>query len=719
VNARAAAGLAWSLCLLTLAVLVVGLVLWVANGFPVLLGSDPATGGAPIRLLAVLTFALIAIVGLLIATRQPSNPIGWIILAADLVSSFDLFGQNFAAYALSDWPTAARLVAALAYPLNVSAALISAMLVLFPNGRLPSARWRWVLWLAGGSGVLQVLHRALRPGPLRMAPSEQNPFGMPSAAPVLAAIEVAAQLGLAAALLLAAASLVLRWRHARGDERLQLRWIAYAVLPWAAVFATSVVVPQAWQPVVRVVYFLVLDLFVIALGVAVLKYRLYDIDLVVNRALVYGALGAFITAVYVTVVFGISAAVDATTELDVWLSLLATVIVALAFQPVREQAQRLANRLVYGRRASPYEVLADFSRRLVGALAADEVLPRMAEAAAQGVGAARARVRVYVPGGADRAVAWPSETVDAAFERTLAVLHQGTLVGEIAVSKPPGESFTPAEQRLLADLAAQAGAALNGVRLSVELQARLEQISAQASELRASRQRIVSAQDAERRRLERDLHDGAQQYLVSLSVNARLARELVRAEPGEAENLLDDVGAQASEALVALRTLARGIFPPALADRGLLAALQAHVASIRPPVHMDSDGLGLDQRFLPEVETAVYFCCLEALQNCAKHAPGAAVHVALTRPDANWLTFSIRDEGPGFDPASVPAGSGHQHMADRLAALDGTLHVSSAPGRGTTVSGRLPIDHRAEATPRAATPLAGAPPRWDTRGSTR
>jgi signal transduction histidine kinase len=114
----------------------------------------------------------------------------------------------------------------------------------------------------------------------------------------------------------------------------------------------------------------------------------------------------------------------------------------------------------------------------------------------------------------------------------------------------------------------------------------------------------------------------------------------------------------------------------------------------------------------------VYFCCLEALQNCAKHAPGAAVHVSLARPDANWLTFSIRDEGPGFDPVSVQAGSGHQHMADRLAALDGTLQVSSAPGQGTTVSGHVPIDHRADAAPRAATPLAGASPRWDGRGST-
>ena len=234
------------------------------------------------------------------------------------MSSFDLFSQNFAPFALPTAPSAARLVAALAYPMNVSAALVAIMLLLFPNGRLPSPRWRLVVWLAIGSGVLQVTQRAVRPGPLRMAPSEPNPFGVDWAAPILPWIEAAAQVGVALALLLAAASLVLRWRHTQGEERQQLRWIAYAVPPWAVVFAATITAPVALQPIVRVVYFVVLDLFVLALGVAVLKYRLYDIDMVVNKAIVYGALAAFVTGVYVAVVFGISAAVDATDVFDVW-----------------------------------------------------------------------------------------------------------------------------------------------------------------------------------------------------------------------------------------------------------------------------------------------------------------------------------------------------------------------------------------------------------------
>jgi signal transduction histidine kinase len=162
--------------------------------------------------------------------------------------------------------------------------------------------------------------------------------------------------------------------------------------------------------------------------------------------------------------------------------------------------------------------------------------------------------------------------------------------------------------------------------------------------------------------------------------------------------MLEDVSGQANEALVALRNLARGIFPPVLADRGLMAALQAHLASTTMAAHIDTDGLGVDERFPPEVETAVYFCCLEALQNCAKHAPRAAVHVALARPDTTWLTFSVSDDGPGFDPRAVQTGSGHQHMADRLAALDGTLRVSSAPGQGTTVGGRVSVHARGDAS---------------------
>jgi signal transduction histidine kinase len=263
------------------------------------------------------------------------------------------------------------------------------------------------------------------------------------------------------------------------------------------------------------------------------------------------------------------------------------------------------------------------------------------------------------------------------------VHHQGALVGEIAVSKPPGEPLTRTEQALLADLAAQAGPALGNVRLAADLRV-------QADELRASRQRIVAAQDQERRRIERDLHDGAQQHLVAMAVNLQLAQELIRTDPGEAEALVAEVRGQASEALGTLRDLARGIYPPALAEHGLGAALEGHITKIIPMARLESDATAAARRYAPEVEAAAYFCVLEALQNCAKHAPQASVRVCLDALPAN-LTFEVTDDGPGFEPAQAHTGTGLQGMADRLAAMGGSLAIRSAPGQGTTVAGTLPI----------------------------
>jgi signal transduction histidine kinase len=324
------------------------------------------------------------------------------------------------------------------------------------------------------------------------------------------------------------------------------------------------------------------------------------------------------------------------------------------------------------------------------ALSADDVLPRMAEAAKRGVGGVRGRVRVYVPGGRDQVIAWPVDAIADSFERTVLVLHQGTPVGEIAVSKAPGEPLTSADGALLGDLAAQAGPALSNVRLTLELRARLAELATQADELRASRKRIVAAQDAERRRLERNIHDGAQQHLVAIAVTARLAHQVLETAPARTGTLLEEISAQAEDALETLRDLARGIFPAVLSDRGLAPALRAQLTKSSADIRLEVDAAVARARFDPPVEAAIYFCCLEALQNAAKHAPHAPVSVRISADDA-WLMFEVVDRGPGFDISVGRPGTGLEGMADRLAAIGGALTVESSVGRGTTIGGRVPV----------------------------
>jgi signal transduction histidine kinase len=481
----------------------------------------------------------------------------------------------------------------------------------------------------------------------------------------------------------------MRLRRARGDERQQFKWVAYAASIWAVGLVASVAAPEELKVLAQFGQFVTMAGLLGAVAIAVLKYRLYDVDLVINRTLVYGSLAAMITVVYVVLVVGLGMLIGARGEPSLGLSVLATAAVAVAFQPVRDRVQRFANQLVYGHRASPYQVLSEFSRRMAEALSMDEVLPRMAEAAARGVGGPSARVRVFVPGGADRVVAWPVESDTSSFDRTELVLHQGEPVGEIAVAKLRGESVTLGEAALLTDLAGQAGPALSNVRLTLELQGRLRELATRADELRASRQRIVAAQDAERRRLERDIHDGAQQHLVAIAVNARLARQVLDSAPVRTGTLLDEISSQVDDALETLRTLARGIFPPVLADRGLVPALRAHLTRSASPARLDADVSLARARFDRRIESALYFCCLEALQNAAKHAVGAPVSVHLSA-DAAWLTLAVSDEGPGFNVEIAPNGTGLQGMFDRMAAVGGTLEVVSVVGKGTTIRGRAP-----------------------------
>jgi signal transduction histidine kinase len=406
--------------------------------------------------------------------------------------------------------------------------------------------------------------------------------------------------------------------------------------------------------------------------------------------------------VYVAIVVGVGTLVGAGGQPSLGLSILATAIMAIGFQPVRERTQRVANRLVYGARATPYEVLSAFSKRVAGSYAAAEILPRMARVLAEGTGADGAEIWLRSDGVLRRAATWPPTDAEAPAGgqgqtgrqlpvvgqllaaipdavRAVAVRQQGQLLGALSVRKRPGESLSAIEDKLLQDLANQAGLALRNLRLTAELLQRLE-------ELQASRKRLVTAQDAERRRLERDLHDGAQQHVEALGVKLGLARSLAGTDPSRAAKLVGQLAADADEALQTLRDLARGIYPPLLADRGLAAAVEAQARRSAVPVVAEADEVG---RYEREVEAAVYFCVLEALQNVQKYASAGQATVRLWSHDGE-LVFEVADDGRGFDVRAAPSGGGLTNMADRLDALGGGLRVDSAPGRGTRLRGTVP-----------------------------
>ncbi len=245
--------------------------------------------------------------------------------------------------------------------------------------------------------------------------------------------------------------------------------------------------------------------------------------------------------------------------------------------------------------------------------------------------------------------------------------------GALTVRMPRGEPFSPAAEGLVRNLATQAGLVLRNVRL--------------IEELRASRQRLVAAQDEERRRLERNIHDGAQQQLVALAVKLRLAETITRKDADKGAGLVAEARGETQDALDNLRDLARGIYPPLLADKGLAAALEAQARKAPVPVEVEPDGVG---RYPQEAEAAAYFCVLEALQNVAKYAGASRVTVRLWAENGA-LVFAVEDDGRGFDPQRTPPGSGLQNMSDRLEALGGGVDVRSSPGEGTVVVGRIPV----------------------------
>ena len=657
-------------------------------------GSLSDQGGLAFNLIygvgVVLFCLLFVFVGWSIVTRRPRNAIGWILLTIPLIGGLALFCGDYATQALKVDPGSLPFGTAAAWVdrwlIVVVLCSFIPLFLLFPDGRLPSARWRPVLWVSIGAPVVTLVAFALTPGPMTGAFADltgvtvMNPLGIDALAGPLHAITVIGGFATFLMVFPACAAIVVRYRGATGETRQQIRWLAFVGVVFtvelvvgilaAVVAGDNTSLGDLLGSIFFAIWFLTLLAGIpLACGVAILKYRLYDLDVVVRKTVVFGLLAVFITGAYAAIVIGAGSLIG---HHDATLSFVAAAVLAVAFQPARERARRLADRLVYGQRATPYEVLAAFSTRVGETYDADDVAPRMAQVLASGTGATSATVWLRV--GADlHPIATFPEGAEARRDHVVDVVHQGTSLGELSVAMSPSDPFDPSKEKLIRDLAAQAGLVLRNVRL--------------IEELRASRQRLVAAQDEERRRIERNLHDGVQQQLVALNVQLGLLGKIADRDPSKVPAMTEQLQSRAVEALEDLRDLARGIYPPLLADQGLAAALQAQARKAAVPTTVVYDGVG---RYDRAVEAAVYFCALEALNNVAKYAQASTATIELAQHDGR-LRFTVRDDGDGFDPSATAYGTGLQGMADRLDAIAGSVTIESRPGEGTAVTGTVPV----------------------------
>jgi signal transduction histidine kinase len=665
---------------LTVAIALSGLLLH-QGGFPQDLTGVMTT---VFSLIGIFSFLAFSAMGLLLVRSRPHNAVGWLLLGIGLNVYLIFNSANYAELAIVEHRAPLLLgqvfaVAAGTVWIPFVLMLLLFLPMLFPDGRLLSRRW--IIPIVSGLifATFALVGNLFLAGKVSSDyPGVTNPLANASLGHMLQPfVDRSVPFGLFA-LVGSVSSVVVRYRRGDSLQRHQLRWFLFALILAALPFLLNNNTLLA-----NVLLVLFVPLLPISIAIAVLRYRLYDIDVVINRTLVYGALAAFITAVYVAIVVGLGALINSGGRPNLALSILATAVVAVAFQPVRTRVQMLANRLIYGYRATPYEALTTFSHRVAGTYANEDVLPRLAQVLADGTGATVTSVWISRAGEPFAAATWPETAAPlgvAEADRVAEVRHLGETLGTLTVRKRAGEPLTPVEEKLLNDLAAQAGQVLRNVRLTAELQARLDEISSQALELRASRQRIVAVQDAERRRLERNIHDGAQQHLVALAVKLRLAATMAKRDPAKARRSLTELVAQTAEARRTVGDLAQGIYPPALREGGLVEALQRHA-------EVSADGIA---RYDPEIEAGVYFACLEALQNATKYAGAAKIRVDLRQRDGQLL-FSVVDDGVGFDPWTASTGTGLQNMKDRIASLGGRLVLESQRGKGTIVSGSLPL----------------------------
>jgi signal transduction histidine kinase len=732
ISIRTATRLAWSLwaacvVLTALTLPLVFVARHLAQDFPFLPGERWALGTTALMGLLSLAYPT---VGALIASRLPSNPIGWIFCGMGLLYTTARLTEVYADYALLEnfalpgGEYVAWFSTWVGWPGHLLGVVF--LMLLFPGGRLPSGRWRVVAWAAVLGAAATALARALTPGPLATHFYVDNPFevmgvigGGFTTYDLFPRASLLGMMLLLVSSLAALLSLVLRLHRARGDERQQFKWFLYAAVLAAGGFSTILVhemvvtyttnllfdrtYMMSW-PVYRDILFvavfatLVLPVFTY---IAILRYHLYDIDLIINRTLVYGALSACVVSIYVLAVGGLSALFQSQGNLGI--SLVATGIVAILFQPLRSRLQRGVNRMMYGERDDPYAAISRLGRRLEATLAPEAVLPTVVETIAQALKLPYAAILLKEDGGYRSAASYGSLVGEP---ETLLLVYQREEIGRLVLSpRAPGERFSGADRRLLADLARQAEVAVHAVRLTADLQ--------------RSRERLVATREEERRRLRRDLHDGLGPTLASLALRLDAARKMVRPKPEDAEQLLFHLKDQTQDTVADVRRLVYGLRPPALDDLGLVGAIrqqaESHdffVGSFHGATGKEASGgeagsvalsIEIPERLPPlaaAVEVACYRVVQEALTNVARHAHAKSCHLRLSvQGDAEGvLELEVSDDGVGM-PKGRRAGVGMSSMRERAEELGGTCEVEPGREGGTRVLARLPLPTSEEKQP--------------------
>jgi hypothetical protein len=641
-----------------------------------------------------LSFAVVSVV---ILRRLPRHPIGWLFGLVAVEIALNVFAGVYSAWGLPATAWVLWTWCVLTGPTFFGLAMA---LLLFPTGRTASLRWRWLarlLWLYAGAVVLV---SSVAPWPNRVPLVDvevQADLGWPNQNPLVwdgqgwvsDAYALEAPVGVLL-ILVSLLSLLPRWRRATGDARQQIKWLGLAALLFTLeitlglVYGLTIGMPtdDPAADMAGTAGFLLLLVFIpVAIGLGIVRYRLYDIDALVSKTIVFGGLVAFIGLAYVVGVVLVGELVGRAGSATLP-ALTATAVVATVFQPLRTWLQSRADRWVYGKRAAPYELMTGLGHKLGQALDTPDVLARIATTAAQAVCAHSTRVTATLPSGEVLAACWPATASPRSFDIVVPVYHEGAAIAEISVA---GAGARTADIALLQHIAAVSAAALRNVRLLAELEILHQTLQRQNQEIASSKSRLVATAEAERQRLE-------QLVVQRLGPDLDILRETLPALRVDVSDRPDTVVA-GCERLVAhatrlvdeMRALSRGVLPPILTDHGLAAALRAKLRRLDLDVRLDVEPSIIGHRFPAHIETTAYLCCQAAIDAALTGSDAASAALRLWRHNGA-LAFSFTHSAHrGWDDDDLAA------LRDRITTLGGEL-IIHRDGQQSTVTGTMPLD---------------------------